>query len=93
LKRRLKWKNKLLEYFPKTEVLGKPRFFDKHTLNWFIDTKTNELRIGKSFSDFLGNETENFLVKTVHIGDVNYRKLIETTGGKFVLLSRTKLLK
>jgi hypothetical protein len=37
--------------------------FDRHTLNWFIDSKTNELRIGKNFSDFLAGETENFTVK------------------------------
>jgi hypothetical protein len=68
-------------------------FFDKHTLNWFIDSKTNELKIGKSISDFLSGETENFPVKTVHLCDVNYWKMIETTDGKFILLSRTKLLK
>jgi hypothetical protein len=68
-------------------------FFDKHTLNWFVDSETNELKIGKSFSDFLNKKIENFTVKTVHICDVNYWKLVETTDGKFVLLSRTKLLK
>jgi hypothetical protein len=68
-------------------------FFDRHTSHWFIDTKTNELRIGKSFSDFLDNETENFEIKKLHSCNVNYWKFVETTDGKFILLSRTKLLK
>jgi ferritin len=67
--------------------------FDRHTLNWFIDEKNNELRIGKSLSDFLNKETENFQVKTIHLCDEKYWKLAETTDKKFVLLNRNKLLK
>jgi hypothetical protein len=68
-------------------------FLDRHTFNWFIDTKTNELKIGKSISLFLSGETENFTVKKIHSCDEKYGKLIETADGKFVLLSRPKLLK
>jgi hypothetical protein len=69
------------------------RVFDRHNFNWFIDSKTNELKIGKSLSDFLNKETENFIVKTIHLCDERYWKLAETTDGKFVLLNRNKLLK
>jgi hypothetical protein len=67
--------------------------FDRHNLNWFIDTKANELKIGKSFSNFLNNETENFQIKKIHLCDEKYWKLAETTDGKFVLLNRNKILK
>jgi hypothetical protein len=67
--------------------------FDRHTLNWFLDSKTRELIIGKSLSDFLNKETENFIIKTVHSCDEKYWKLAETMDGKFVLLNRNKLLK
>jgi hypothetical protein len=67
--------------------------FDRHNFNWFIDSKTNVLRIGKSLSDFLNKETENFQVKTIHLCDEKYWKLAETADGKFVLLNRNKLLK
>jgi hypothetical protein len=82
---------KIIEKEVKTEEqIG---FLDRHNLNWFIDTKTNELKIGKSISDFLNNETENFQVKKLHSCDEKYWKLIETVDGKFVLLARTKILK
>jgi hypothetical protein len=65
--------------------------FDRHGSNWFIEN--NELRIGKSLSDFLKGETENFQIKTIHLCDEKYWKLAETTDGKFVLLNRNKFLK
>jgi hypothetical protein len=68
-------------------------FFDRHTLNWFLDHKTRELRVGKSISDFLSKETENFIIKKIHSCDERYWKLAETEDGKFILLSRPKLLK
>jgi hypothetical protein len=68
-------------------------FFDRHTSNWFIDKESNELRIGKSLTDFLDKKTENFSVKKVLFCDENYWKVVETTDEKFVLLSRTKLMK
>jgi hypothetical protein len=68
-------------------------FLDRHTFNWFIDTKTSELKIGKSMSLFLSGETENFQVKKLHSSDEKYWKLVETVDGKFVLLSRPKFLK
>jgi hypothetical protein len=68
-------------------------FLDRHTFNWFIDTKTNELKIGKSVSLFLSGETENFTVKKIHSCDEKYWKLVETADGKFILLSRPKFLK
>jgi hypothetical protein len=68
-------------------------FLDRHTLNWFIDSETNELKIGKSISDFFNKKTENFSIKKIHLCDVKYWRLAETTDGKFVLLSRTKILK
>jgi hypothetical protein len=68
-------------------------FLDRHVSNWFIDSETKELRIGKSISDFLTKETENFTITKIHLCDVNYWKIAETTDGRFVLLSRTKLLK
>jgi hypothetical protein len=68
-------------------------FLDRRTCNWFVDTKVDELKIGKCLSDFLNNETENFAVKKVHSGDMRYWKLAETADGKFILLSRSKALK
>jgi hypothetical protein len=68
-------------------------FFDRRSFNWFIDTKTNELKIGKSLVDFLSNETEKFSFKKIHSGDIKYWKLAETADGKFILLSRSKILK
>jgi hypothetical protein len=68
-------------------------FFDRRSFNWFIDTKTNELKIGKSLADFLSNETEKFSFKKIHSGDIKYWNLAETTDGKFVLLSRPKMMK
>jgi hypothetical protein len=67
--------------------------FDRHTFNWFIDTETNELKIGKEFSDFLNGKTENFIIKKIHLCDEKYWKMAETADGKFVLLNRNKLLK
>jgi hypothetical protein len=68
-------------------------FLDRHIFNWFIDTEINELKIGKNFSDFLNKKSENFSIKKIHSCDVKFWKLVETTDGKFVLLSRTKILK
>jgi hypothetical protein len=68
-------------------------FLDRHNLHWFIDSKNNELRLGKSFSDFLNKETENFQIKKIHSCDEKYWKIVETTDEKFVLLSRTKFMK
>jgi hypothetical protein len=68
-------------------------FLDRHIFNWFIDTETNELKIGKNFSDFLNKKSENFSIKKIHSCDVKFWKLVETVDGKFVLLSRTKVLK
>jgi hypothetical protein len=79
-----------------TEITEKEEtnnFLDRHNSYWFIDTEANELRIGKSFSDFLNKKTENFQVKTIHLCDIPYWKLAETVDGKFVLLNRNKLLK
>jgi hypothetical protein len=67
--------------------------FDRHTFSWFIDNESNELRIGKSLTDFLDKKTENFSIKRVLLCDDNYWKLVETTDGKFVLLSRTRFMK
>jgi hypothetical protein len=67
--------------------------FDRHNLNWFLNNETNELRIGNCLSDFLNKETENFIVKKIHLCDEKYWKLAETEDGKFVLLNRNKVLK
>jgi hypothetical protein len=82
--------NNVPELIEKEETVN---VFDRHTFNWFIDSKTNELKIGKSLSDFLNKETENFIIKKIHSCDEKYWKLAETTDGKFVLLNRNKLLK
>jgi hypothetical protein len=66
-------------------------FFDRRAFNWFVDN--NELKIGKSLSDFIGGKTENFSFKKLHSGDIKYWKLVETEDGKLILLSRGKLLK
>jgi hypothetical protein len=68
-------------------------FLDRRPFNWFINNETNELRIGKEFSDFLKGKTESFSFKRLHSGDAKYWKLAETADGKFILLSRGKLLK
>jgi hypothetical protein len=80
----------IIEKEVKTETVN---FLDRHPLHWFIDTKTNELRIEKSISDFLSNKTESYSVKTVHSCDAIYWKLAETTDGKFILLTRPKMMK
>jgi hypothetical protein len=67
-------------------------FLDRHNSSWFIDANNN-LKVGKTISDFFNEVTENFIVKKVHLCDVRYWKVLETTDGKFILLSRTKLLK
>jgi hypothetical protein len=68
-------------------------FLDRHSSNWFIDTESNELKIGKGISDFLNKKTENFTINRLLTSDVDYWKVVETTDGRFVLLSRPKLLK
>jgi hypothetical protein len=68
-------------------------FLDRHSLNWFFNAETNELKIGKSLSDFLDKKTENFSVKKIHLCDVKYWKLAETEDGRFILLNRNKVLK
>jgi hypothetical protein len=68
-------------------------FLDRHNLNWFFNTETNELRIGACLSDFLDKKTENFIVKKIHLCDVKYWKIAETEDGKFILLNRNKVLK
>jgi hypothetical protein len=68
-------------------------FLDRRAFHWFINSENNELKIGKEFSDFLKGKTENFTFKKLHFGDVKYWKLAETADGKFILLSRGKLLK
>jgi hypothetical protein len=68
-------------------------FLDRRAFNWFISNEDNELRIGKEFSDFLKGKTENFAFKKLHSSDLKYWKLAETADGKFILLSRGKLLK
>jgi hypothetical protein len=50
-------------------------------------------KIGKDFSDFLKGKTENYTFKKLHTGDAKYWKLAETADGKFIVLSKGKLLK
>jgi hypothetical protein len=80
----------LIEIEKEVEAIS---FLDRRAFSWFVTSETNELRIGKDFSDFLKGETENFAFKKLHLGDVRYWKLAETADEKFILLSRGKLLK
>jgi hypothetical protein len=81
-----------------TKTLGKEvneetSFFDRHNLNWYFSSETNELKIGSGLSDFLEKKTENFIVKKIHSCDEKYWKLAETEDGRFILLNRNRILK
>jgi hypothetical protein len=66
-------------------------FLDRHINHWFIDSETNELKIGSNFSDFVKGKTENFKIKKIHLCDVKSWKFVETTDGKFVFLTSKKI--